>query len=121
MSLSLAIYLIGILDGLKVVCVAACFIVGASTLVLIMSACMSSSDGGPLPYPASLLKTGIISFFSLLALQAFIPSSRTVAAMVVIPAIVENKNVQEIAGSSLDGLRLLVKKWVTDLAKEEEK
>lgn len=48
------------------------------------------------------------------------PSSKTVAAMYVVPAIVNNEQLQGIAGNSLKALEKLTQKWLKDLAEEAE-
>lgn len=50
MSLGFAIYLIGILDGLKGIMIGACVIAGMATFLLIMAGVMALNDNEPVPF-----------------------------------------------------------------------
>lgn len=53
-------------------------------------------------------------------LAIFIPSSKTLAAMYVLPAIAKDEQLQNFAGNSLKALELLSKQWVKDLTPSDE-
>lgn len=48
-------------------------------------------------------------------LAVFIPDSKTLAAMYVIPAVVNNERIQNISKNGLESLDLLTKQWVDEL------
>lgn len=50
----------------------------------------------------------------------FIPSSKTIAAMYVLPAIVNNEHIQNATGNTLEFLEKLTKDWLKDTIKEQD-
>lgn len=54
-------------------------------------------------------------------LTVFIPDSKTLAAMYVIPAVVNNEQIQNISKNGIESLELLTKQWVDDLRKGKSK
>lgn len=49
-----------------------------------------------------------------------IPSSKTIAAMYVIPAITQNEQLRHISENSLQALEQLTQKWIQDLMPKKE-
>lgn len=54
--------------------------------------------------------TGFICFF----ISTFIPSSKTVGAMIFLPALVNNENVQNITSNGMEFLRKLTEEWANE-------
>lgn len=52
-------------------------------------------------------------------LTVFIPESKTLASMYVIPAVVNNEQIQNIGKNGLESLELLTKQWVDELRKDD--
>lgn len=61
----------------------------------------------------------IVVISALLAL--FVPESKTLASMYVIPAVVNNEQIQNIGKNGLESLELLTKQWVEELREEKSK
>ena len=61
-----------------------------------------------------VVATAIASLF----LYTAIPNSKTIAAMFVIPAIVNNEHIQNSAGNALGALEELTKQWLKDTIKD---
>jgi len=66
-------------------------------------------------------------FMVTLSLYVLVPSSKTIAAMYLVPAVVNNEHVQNSAGNALEALEELTKQWMRDMidkkqsAKKQEK
>lgn len=54
-------------------------------------------------------------------LTVFIPESKTLASMYVIPAVVNNEQIQNIGKNGLESLELLTKQWVDELREGKSK
>lgn len=54
-------------------------------------------------------------------LTVFIPESKTLAAMYVVPAVVNNEQIQNIGKNGLESLELLTKQWVDELREGKSK
>jgi len=48
-------------------------------------------------------------------LKVAIPKSTTIAAMIIVPKIIENEHINNIAGGTLTVLEELIKKWALEL------
>lgn len=71
----------------------------------------------------SVVRNLVIIFAISAPISAVIPSQKTIAAMIVVPAIVNNEDISGIAADSLKGFRILAGEWVKELAentKEKE-
>ena len=54
-------------------------------------------------------------------ISVFTPSSKVAASMYIIPAIVNNENIQAIGNNSLEGLRKLSEQWLKELSNGKSK
>lgn len=106
------IYLIGIADHVRDFSVLFLFIFTGIFLVFLIRYLV---DGDKIPYLRTLAFL-IVLFSSLLI---FTPSSKTLAAMYVIPAVVNNEQIKNIGKNGLESLELLTKQWVDELRKEK--
>lgn len=71
-----------------------------------------------------ILKTVISCLFVVGIIATFVPSSKTIAAMYVVPTIVNNEKIQNITGNGLELLEKYTKQWLdemTDKKKENKK
>jgi len=53
-------------------------------------------------------------------IAVFVPSSKTIAAMYVLPAIVNNEHIQNSTGNALEALENLTKEWLKDTVKSND-
>ncbi len=94
MNTTLAIYIWGLLDSFKVGCQAisaiSIFVVGACILV----GAITAGEVNFFPHLQNHKKK-LIFLFGIGLLSIFIPSSKTFAAMIVVPLIIESKMVQK--------------------------
>lgn len=115
------IYLVGILDGIKGFFVFAVAVTGVATLLAIGHGSDSAScheDEASKVWFGWAKKLGAACILCALVNGA-IPSSRTAAAMYIIPAIAQDEDMQVIGGNSMKILRDLTEEWLQDLADSE--
>ncbi|MBP9706794.1 MAG: hypothetical protein KBD78_04070 [Oligoflexales bacterium] len=120
------IYLFGVLDNLQYVLIP---IFVLSAIVILICALYSTSS---IPFELGLdeserkaisktrsLFTKVLCAALLLAI--FVPDSKTVAAMYLIPKISENKQLNQIPDKVLNILNKKLDDWVTELQTQEKK
>lgn len=118
-----AIYFLSVVEGLnKLFCLFAAlattgFVVGGIMLFVSMD---TDYDANLMRRAKHLLKISAAAGLISVLLVTFIPSSKTLAAMYVLPAIAKNEQLQNFAGNSLKALELLSKQWVKDLTPSDE-
>lgn len=117
-----AIYLISTVDALcKALGLLAVFaLVGFIISIIIMLVAVDMGDDNMVRRAQYAFKTAIPICIISTLLAIFIPSSKTLAAMYVLPAIAKNEQLQNFAGNSLKALELLSKQWVKDLTPSDE-
>ena len=108
------IYLIGVAGNVRAFSVVSLLIIIAIFLVFLAR---YLADGDKIPHLGTLIFSAAL-FSSLLI---FIPNSKTLAAMYVIPAVVNNEQIQNISKNGLESLDLLTKQWVDELREEKSK
>ena len=110
----LMIYLIGIADHVRDFSVLFSFIFTGIFLVFLIR---YLADGDKINHLGTLaFLTGLLSLILI-----FTPSSKTLAAMYVIPAVVNNEQIQNIGKNGLESLELLTKQWVYELREEKSR
>lgn len=122
MSLAFAIYLIERLDVISDVFMSVAFAGSALCVAGILLAPIireAINDFG-ICDAGYWIKRGIAAWLVIVALALITPSGKTVAAMYLVPKIVNNEQLTEIAGNSMEALRLLTKDWLNNLAKENK-
>ena len=67
------------------------------------------------------LKLAITCIICGTLINTFVPSSKTIAAMYLIPAIVNNEHIQNSTSNALKMLEGLTKEWLEDFIKKEPK
>lgn len=58
-----------------------------------------------------------VAFISIMMAYTLIPNSKTIAAMLLVPAVVNNEHVQNSAGNALEALEEMTKQWLKDTVK----
>ena len=112
--LAFYIYLIGIVDKLIILFIAYSVIVGALSFMIF---CDSPDDSNV----ESTSKKFFISAICAFIITVFIPSSKTLASMIMIPTVVNNEQIQNIGKNRLTILEELTKKWVIDITLDSNK
>lgn len=115
MSLGLGIYLFGALDRLNLFLVL--LLVGFIVLFLLVFMAFAQSVDFT-KEDKLFLKRLVIAFLVIIFLNIFVPSQKTVAAMYLIPKIVENEKVVGLGEKSLDVLDGYLDEWMKDLKGE---
>lgn len=117
------IYLIGVLDNFACVVSAlrvfAIIVFVSATVIYILM----KYDGYYEEEQAKLYKLLVKSGISLLIITPiaiFTPSSKTVAAMYLLPKIAENKNINQVPDKLLQVFNAKLDEWVKELSKKEE-
>lgn len=115
------IYLWGMLDSLNVMLAVICLVLTIFAIVFLIIFCAAATNDdtdmlGKLKVFAKPLFVGLILSW---VIMIVVPSKTTVAAMYIIPSLVNNEKIQEISGDSLEAMRLLTKKWLKQLTEEK--
>lgn len=116
------IYLISAADSLRTVAwVALVATAGLGVLGgVLVGAGSLETDKELCGWGRGLLRKAAAAFFVALGATALLPSSKTVAAMYLVPAVVNNERVQGVASDGLKILELLTKQYVEDLAGKKD-
>ena len=75
------------------------------------------AEGKKIPCFRLVLSLFVISS----SLVVFVPESKTLASMYVIPAVVNNEKIQDIGKKGIESLELLTKQWVDELREGKSK
>lgn len=110
----LMIYFIGIVDHVRDFSVISLLLLFAIFLIFFARFVV---DGDKIPYLRAITFSAIILSFLLI----LVPNSKTLGAMYVIPAVVNNEKIQSISKNGLESLELLTKQWVDELREEKSK
>lgn len=115
------IYLIGIVDDLKgflvvtgILGVIASFIFTGICLVCI-------AEGNENSWIKSITKKVFFATLFSALLSVLIPSSKTIAAMCLIPAIASNEQIQNIGGNTLKILEEYSRQWLEEIVEDKQK
>ena len=106
------IYLIGMADHVRVFFVVSMFIIAGIFLLFLARYLVEDKK---VPCFGTLAFSAVLFSF----LSIFTPSSKTLASMYVIPAVVNNEQIQNIGKNGLKSLELLTKQWVDELREEK--
>jgi RsiW-degrading membrane proteinase PrsW (M82 family) len=112
------VYLIGIASNVQVILITV-FICVLLSLIVVAVWWLAEEDSREKSQKC-LFRVFIFTVISGV-LAALMPSSSTVAAMIVIPKVVNNEKIQNITENSLNILQSLSVKWLEDLTKAEKK
>lgn len=116
----LEVYLIGILDNIHGVLGVSIFlsvlVIGTMGIAVFMN-CHDSSD-----IPDGLwkyAKRALLILMFLVASKTLLPDTKLLAAMYIIPAVVNNEKVATMGTNLLETLTALTNKWMKDVVKED--
>lgn len=107
MNLGLVIYLIGIVEGVKLFCL----IMGIVTTLVTIGVLFEEVLKKKREIILSLV--GAVSLFFIIGI--FTPNKKTIAAMYLLPKIVNNEHLKDISKSSLEILDISLEKWLGEL------
>lgn len=110
----LMIYFIGIVDHVRDF--SAISLILLFVIFLIFFVCFVEYDD-KIPYLRAITFSAVI----LSLLLILVPNSKTLASMYVIPAVLNNEQIQNIGKNELESLELLTKQWVDELREEKSK
>lgn len=83
--------------------------------------CATEEDEKILKKLLRCLKLAITCIICSVLIHTFVPNSKTIAAMYLIPAIVNNEHIQNSTSNALKMLEGLTKEWLEDFIKKEPK
>ena len=118
--MALTIYLISILDSL--IALGTISIILSTGVAFVIAIAHFASDGFNFPSKIVIIlrRLGWIFITSILV-TIFVPTSKTAAAMYLIPKIAANEDVQAIGENGLKALRELSGQWAEELVEEKNK
>ena len=128
--MTFSIYLMGIVDDIKTVCGVFGFLFGIGFLISVFVVFVFHRDVIERPDNVSCkadymiakkARNYLLLFVPLLFIGVFLPSSKTIAAMYLIPKIANNESVQQIPSKALEVMNKSLDAWIKDLTKEEAK
>lgn len=65
------------------------------------------------------LRPSFITMIVVVTVATFMPNSKTLAAMIVVPAIVENQRIQNLGDNGLKLIEVKIKAWLGEQMKAE--
>lgn len=114
--ISFIIYLIGVLDNILYF-VGICLVgLGIGIVLISLGYCIAYVDGGAeeaTPYKKTV-KNFVIAFIIAGLFVSFTPSSKTVAAMYLIPKIANNEMINQIPEKALNVLNKKLDSWLEE-------
>ena len=118
--LTFIIYLIGIADSLKILFA----VVAVGLLCSAFIGFIAAVDGEYVHINMAVAKKNLTKIGAIALVFAFlsaaIPNSKTLSAMIIIPALVEDKNLKNIAGNGVQALEILTEQWLKELKMKNE-
>jgi hypothetical protein len=114
------IYLVSLAD--KIVKPASFIAVCSLVFIFVLCVMMfvACNAGVEIKKQKSALKVSCVLLFATGAIALFVPSSNTIAAMYILPAIVNNDHIQNSTGNALEALENLTKEWLNDTVKNNK-
>lgn len=109
MNIALLVYLVGIADNLQIALNTICIICGIVCIVCFLR--LTEATTNQIASIKKIFFRFAVGFFIFIFLCAAVPSSKTLGAMVLIPAIINNEQVQDISKNTLDALQELTTQW----------
>ena len=124
----LEIYLISLVDKVGAISEVIIFLSGLTSILFFVfwmigksESYKTENDEKTLQRLWKFLKVSSICVIFSTLIYTFIPSSKTIAAMYLIPAIVNNEHIQNSTSNALKMLEGLTKEWLEDFIKKEPK
>ena len=118
--ISLMIYMMGVVDNISQIACILFFTVLVITAVVGGLLVISQIDNNE-SFSANMLKMFKISILCLLCtgiISTFLPNGKTIAAMYVVPSIMNNEKIQNITGNGLELLEKYTRQWLEEMTKE---
>ena len=115
---ALEVYLIGILDNIHAVLgfsIFACVALIGSVGIAVLVNCQYDSD---IPNAWKYLKRFMWILIFLVASKTLLPDTKLLAAMYIIPAVVNNEKVATMGTNLLETLTALTNKWMKEVIEE---
>lgn len=117
MNLALMIYLIGVIDE-----IGACFVfllIFLGLFIVIGTIYLVVNDSFKIAAEEKKLKdkikTSIIYFIIILTFTSFIPNSKTIAAMYLVPKLINNEELKKIPDKALTLINGKFDEWINNL------
>ena len=117
--MTFVIYLLGIANTIKGVCGAVAGVILLVSLIVAIVIAIDASDHNIEPDWEKFLpfaKKGFCAFLVLLTLAVFLPGQKTIAAMYVVPKIMNNERLQNLTDGSLSVLEGYIQGWAAEMA-----
>lgn len=125
---SFEIYFISLVDKIRTLSETAIFLSFLSIAVLSVfwiigknESYKTEDDEKIIKKLSTYIKRIAVCFICCILINVFTPSSKTIAAMYLIPAIVNNEHIQNSTSNALKMLEELTKEWLEDFIKKESK
>jgi len=109
MITSFQIYLILMLDNIKIISIIFSLVFGSVIILSGIFLVNEVLDKDELKYMAKVFKYSILGIILCLLSAMFIPNTKQVAAIILIPKIINNEKIQNIGQNSLDTVDKLMK------------
>ena len=110
-NLGLWIYLSDVVNSVSVVLtiIVILLLIGLAVLLCVVGGLYINDDLNEESTPRfyKIFRLLLVPLLILAPINCLIPSQKTIAAMIVVPAIVNNEDIKGITGDSLKGLRIL--------------
>lgn len=104
------IYMMNVCDNISIIsCIAVIAFMMISFGIGIVYLCESTRE------LMKIFKTSIFFLFISGIIATFVPDGKTIAAMYVVPSIVNNEKVQNVTSNSLELLEKYTKKWLDEI------
>lgn len=116
------IYLIGIADSARSVFMLVSLLLFVATIPTFVLERIFDDDNTKNPKKAipskipKLFATGLL----LALISTLTPSSKTTAAIYILPALANNEDIRAIGGNGVEVLRKLTEKWLIELSKDND-
>ena len=125
---SLEIYLISLVDKIDAITEVIIFLGGLTSAIFFTFWMIGKSESYKTEGDEKVLQR-LWKFFKIsttcvicsILIHTFVPNSKTIAAMYLIPAIVNNEHIQNSTSNALKMLEGLTKEWLEDFIKKEPK
>lgn len=112
-NIALCIYLMEVADTLKgtmSALVILCFIAGIGAISILVVTELPPKEDNKIPKRCTI--GCLLLFVAFSFVNLFIPSSKTIAAMLIVPAITQNQHIQNIGDNGLKLIEGRMKEWL---------
>ena len=124
----LEIYLISLVDRIGAISEVIIFLGGLTSALFFTfwmigksESCRTEDEEKTLKRLWRFFRISTVCVICSILIHTFVPSSKTIAAMYLIPAIVNNEHIQNSTSNALKMLEKLTKEWLENFIKKEPK